>query len=887
MNICASRISYALVLVVCLIPAALSAEGWHAQVDPAPADLAFKGGGFTTISSPFRGIEQVTMPSTPSRFMLLGHGSMPTDFALIDLNTNRILFKAKIRTNKPRDAVLSPDGRAMAFIRTRGARCGIEVLLLPWGKPILQVEMTESRSVRQVDFGADHRVLALREATAGWNIEGHDTNKQEEPWQSERYAQVSGGVWALSPGRQFVAIVTGLIADSNEGRTLRLIQTGNGKQAAQAGVPDGLLLEKIAFSPGGDELSLLMKDSRGNLRVITYDAAKGTISRELQVGSDAPLEYETPSIEWIDGGRFFLIAGRYVVDRSTGEVVEQWGQINLPRIASAVLGQTHRLSVPASGAASLELDAINLDQLAKLAKIAKDKKLEQLAGSDTSCNLPPAVPADHKGLPVQDASSLPLGDEAISFDAAAERKGRMTRSVQVQVDALNCRVAVARRADVALVGPRSGEENGREHPVQLLDLVAGQATALSLPAGTRPLCLSDDGKKAVMQTAQRRIDVFTFNGDKLRRLGGFIITLSDDGRETTARRISDGCFVGDDQLLLWFNDGTLSSWRIEEENATLCWAVRGAPRIFTADGKYLAGLVNNSLRFMSPATGQWACGIELPSDIGQGQDVAFGPSGNQVAIRFCKGNDHSIGLVNLSTRKLAGRFDLHDSAASSIHWTGEELLLCGSFLYRLDGAPVWQYNMHHAADWGSQLLCLKPLIKAGECDLVCVDLPHPSAVKAAPSAIIPEAIVRPGVHVKLEFDSASAEAQAITNHLSKVLESAGLIIDSNAVYRLVVKSRTISSRSEESPKPAPDEKAQIQLNTYSIEQTWVDSAGRTLWTGKATAAQQLASGGASADETPAVTLDLSSVMPATIVLPDPRRSIAGTSSLGICGLYDH
>lgn len=292
---------------------------WTVAVDPSTWKLELAPGKDLSITVPpaFWG-DSLVFPTTPSPFVVVGgNGNANEGREVWDLRTRKRAggLRGELKVSKP--LAVSPDGQFFAAKGNIGKQVG--VWSLKAGRGIRALDVT-SPFTDFLDFaGPDQIVTGVinERLFQVWNYQtGALVHEIRVPVAPEKESP------ALSPGRKYLAL-----ASSQDSR-LRVYDLTSGTLAGAVNIPkEGAFPPKclgLTFSDDGTELAGVF-ETFPKLHVIVWDVAKGELitghTFDDKSGVKKDMQPQGRALEWMPGGKAWLLFGSSVVDRKTGKKV--------------------------------------------------------------------------------------------------------------------------------------------------------------------------------------------------------------------------------------------------------------------------------------------------------------------------------------------------------------------------------------------------------------------------------------------------------------------------------------------------------------------------------------------------------------------------------------
>jgi hypothetical protein len=586
--------------------------------------------------------------------------------------------------------LLSPDGKLLAG--TKGfASTKIEVWSLAERKPLRSMQPDQKATgIAYIDFAPPGQLLILWgvgfELWGGlWDFDSGDKVRT--------FKIGSGGAYAMSPGRSYVAIA--------DGKKIRIFDLAKGAEAGQLTWPgEGPGPVAAAFSPDGQKLACLFASfNQGRLRA--WDLATGKLTAEHELNGDFGGKWP---LQWLPDGSGWLVAGKHVVDHDTGSVL--WTVPAAPKKTPAaqvrLVEPKHLALLRGNG---VELVPLPLEEIAEAARKAK-------AGSGKAA-LPEARPGDWTGVKVIQppagaapwrgaADPLPRADKLpVLNPLPLEAKGTQPAAV-LFADPAAAALVVLSFAEPAPLASKVAARADR------FDLVSGKHLGgLALGEVERgrveplvkrwPADFHPKGDLLLLAAPRdtRRLDVWSLAEPK--HVVGWLPYPQDPGK---GGEVTWAGFLDANRVLTLNGTGNLVLWQLPECKAV--WSAQGFSAIarLSPGRKFLAAVRAGAVELLDPPTGE-RLGVLSPPDskVETLRALAFQVEGKELAALYSRQGGPALARWDLTTGASGGTIRAPDLQAPQLHWQGTQYLVSGHSLFwgypvidwELGGA-LWHYS---------------------------------------------------------------------------------------------------------------------------------------------------------------------------------------------------
>jgi WD40 repeat protein len=163
-------------------------------------------------------------------------------------------------------------------------------------------------------------------------------------------------VTSASPGGRYLAIAKGarggssgmMISSSTDGPNLSVYDIVSGQLAGEAKVPANGICVGLSFSPDGEEIGVLYRESRGS-KLAVISVSDGSVSFECdmpRVSVPTATNSNGPMLQWFPNRERWLLFGQLILNRESAETTRLPTDKGMPATGLCrVLDDTHLLRV--------------------------------------------------------------------------------------------------------------------------------------------------------------------------------------------------------------------------------------------------------------------------------------------------------------------------------------------------------------------------------------------------------------------------------------------------------------------------------------------------------------------------------------------------------------
>lgn len=323
--------------------------------------------------------------------------------------------------------------------------------------------------------------------------------------------------------------------------------------------------------------------------------------------------------------------------------------------------------------------------------------------------------------------------------------------------------------------------------VERVDLVRGEGTlSVNLPARSRPVDVSPDGKFVLARVGGDRIDVWDISQSPARHVAGFFPYGEKSGDGSSNQTVGTAQLI-DGQRVLTTNQHNTEAvlWTLPDCSAftTRKLDVPSKPCL-SPDRKYTAFWNGQGVSIYDSLSGKPLGTLKGPK-VRHGT-LLYHPDGTLLAARVESGYSYLV-VWDLSTGEVVSEFPIRNWSGNW-QFAGRDHVIFGNDVYDLKRrSKIWAYHRDH---WTTVEESATPDDRVwsvgqrnGKPHLYATKLPHPDAVDAAVKTIDPETVlaVKPGARVYLEVNTGNADTDAkVKPALVQKLIDAGFSPTTNA-----------------------------------------------------------------------------------------------------------
>jgi hypothetical protein len=689
--------------------------------------------------------------------------------------------------------------------------------------------------------------------------------------------------FAVSPGLKLLAA----IVNKDRQLQLQLIETETGKLVADCQLPrvaGGLLPTGLAFSPAGDELTIMARRFQGGATtLLTWQVPDGKFASQVML-SHADYSWLTrdgaiagPVIEPLADGAGWILCGRGIVDRA-GHVTQElpegtFTDRSIPRrgfgVDSFLVGAhsgngltlTNRVEQSAQSAstdpAQPAMNSVRFD-------LSKAKQIELPSGTvKWEVKLDPAATAK-SGLGAKPIELKSVGDEPVSYHFASPATGIVAiycmkakthadivaeneaRAAQVQAESRRI------QAGIPGSGVTAGNQRNRIIPtppvwIDRYDLAAGEYLGrLNLAKGSVMHDVSPDGVRALVQYGDD-LQVWSLADGK--QIAQWTVPSLGAGNKGFA---TSCLFSDNDHVMARVDKERVARWHLPD--CTPTYVVEKLQSLsgtsvenMTPGRKYWITLLQKTgspavIGFIETATGQLrgvASAGSGGSDFTTLNSIHPRPDGQQTALKLMGGSSQLRTIVDMNT----GRIYSEPSDDGGVVWAGNRHFFSRGKLYDLAYRhEVWSYSLPHgtlavaeAADGG---LWFSTRAGAGETPrwLALATIPAPATIKQIDAMFAgKKPLVDKGSKVSLEVscDGPGDMNGKVTAELTKELKARGIGVAEGQPVRLVVEARVTDTSTKEFKSIGVNrggpETINFNVSVVTCNVRFVANGDKTIW----------------------------------------------------------
>ena len=752
---------------------------WRAAVDPPALPLELPSSAEISLRIPLEhGKPLILYPSTPSPFVVLGHGRYGGRPQVWDLRTGEMAGEIRGEPGMPDHVAASPDGKHLAIF-SLGTMRTVRIWSFETGKAVHELELGERfASVSWLDFAGPNRLIAAvsaEQACLVWDVHTGEQITKIDAYPTPRREQI-----AISPGGAYLAMNVKL-------NSLQIMDTRNGEEAGNIVLePSGgrgmLRADGLAFSPDGKELAGWFTEG-GGAALLVWNAANGRLAVEHRFPEN-PLTglmlttYQGRPLEWFADRSAWLVRGGAVFDRESGGPlwVEPRDPQRIYRAPRRFVDAERMLDV----IGNRESQTLRLVPIPK-EKIAASGEVVRAGGTTADVGLPPITVAE-----LLKAKKVVLRGRVGDWHYRPREFGLPPGIVDKGPLALEEKCAEVRQivfsrpGDAAkmLVGSYSQEKarsspesiSMQVHACRVYDLESGEQTArFEVPFATELKDFSPEGELGLFCAGQakERLDVFHLADG--RHVAGFRPYHQLD---RSWRRIRWAALVDENHLLTTNIPGTLVLWSLPECKAVYSMALGVAASTFLSpDRGTLVASIGEHVYLLDPSEGKTlgmlpAVASTAPKAMTR---AAFREDGARLAGLYYEDDTLLLAIWDLSSGTLLSQLML-PFQGFGVTWCGPEHVLIHhtgrsdslnefnqcSLVDVERNVVLWTYQLpsgkHAAAVPDGRHWFVSGATPLGVAQLSALSLPDREASRLLTEAEIPEPLVGPGQGVALRVE---------------------------------------------------------------------------------------------------------------------------------------
>ncbi len=806
------------------------------------------------ISFPFPSTGEVHFAPTDSPFICVTRNdSGARTQVLLDLRTSKVVGAVQQTFMPMTDLAYSIDGTHLAGTSEKDDK--FRIFSTAKGEKLAEIDKQE-RFVK-LEFGPSSDLLFIYrgdEPSSSYSRRSSSNNSAPAAGRLERWTlegpakaeeaslppSLAPERMALSPGRQQLALVS-------EGK-LHVYQVQEITKLGLASLPTEVAEMEclgLAYSHSGSELAAIFQKRYGNYLLVCWDIPSGKSvltheydSESFNTKSYVSRSYGGPKVAWIPDGSGWLLFGHQLVDRNTGEVL-----LAIPESGSKArrfVGNDRLLGVSQkygnSGDGFIGTADMPMAELGKMqaAVRAGNKALDGRLGKLLNVNFEDA--ADRPALANRTTWTAVIGPAPKS---APYPKKPLPLDMPPNVQDIHFS-----DTDSKYVGILASA-NSHESLLRRYNLSGhNEAGQFAIPVSSSLKDLSPSGALALTCTNgpnpqdRDRLDIYSFQENA--HVIGWRPYRSLAKLEPTATGVTWAAFQGEDHVLTLNQLETLVRWKIPE--MTPVWQIKDFGQIaaFSPDSRFL---VSNSRQVIEAASGNSVGRLEAPAYEPRIEALAFSADGKSILASASAGYEEKFVIEwDATSGKLTSQFwyapGQMNTRTGSLQVLGDRhVLVNGASLVNLDRkALIWEYRTLNAAPTagpdGYVWLALAPRTAPQRKSLTAVKLPHPLAQqKMATATFYNQVLLYPG-----------AKFNAADGNLAQQMQQQGFILDPSATVTASAGSsqestgRTVEYTQIGKPGATTRVEEKVMRHTFTI----ADNRGRA-WTRKTSSGMGLGS----------------------------------------------
>lgn len=375
--------------------------------------------------------------------------------------------------------------------------------------------------------------------------------------------------------------------------------------------------------------------------------------------------------------------------------------------------------------------------------------------------------------------------------------------------------------------------------LELFDLATARSIGIvQLPANTKPLALSPDGKTALAAPDAWALHnnptliLLDINKPVATEISRF--TPFTDGDSDAWNHVDLATFVSPTLIAAVSRGGRFSIIDLSATPPRALWGFPDARPVIaiSPNGRYVASTSKGTVALIEAATGR----TSLIFPITGVTALAYSPDGNRLAIQ--QGDRILVYTLTPTELILDTSLARKSGTDSSLSFVSNDLLLLGErrLLHVPSGLVTWTYKPPPGKSLpidthANRLVYLVPEVQKSPVKLRSLALPDPAATAAIPGLLKRNDayIIQPGTAVALDVQTPEAPdaAPAVTAGLTDEIARAGLKLDPAAPIKLV--ARLEGGETKNVPYRLigrADQTASIRERKWRIA---LELNGQTLW----------------------------------------------------------
>ncbi len=847
--------------------------GWQVAVDPAPEKWTVTPTQLRIQVPKGFSEDDILFTSTSSPFVLLGGSSSDAARELWDLRRGERVGLLR-QADRVEKTALSPDGRYLATHSSRASE-QLNIWSFESNSSVRQIALSDrSGSVYGVDFATPGRIVAslvLERAIVVFDVNtGQPITKipVESIATADRYAISSGGNYLALAGDNRIQMY-----DLRNGAFAGDLPIDTGKQGY-------LQIKAIAFSPDGEEIAILVEQSQ-DMILFCWSMKTGASLAKHVLKQPHPRTHISSSsrhrvIDWLHGGRGWLVQGSAIIDREKGGPV--WvaddGLSSITRGVRRVIDEQRFLVLRGDyNSRTLVTEPIPWDTIAEAQRVvSQGGKLQDVGRPDvkpvdwSGCKqltlgppsgeyqpaLLPAVPANVQPFTVSRQQGQPKALYLLSSD---------TYRVLVSSDPADYNKRL-KGMEISRAGQNA----------DVFELAGGKHLfSFSIPFATELLGVSPSAKQGIYREVQSkdRVDVFNLESGEHRVAFRPSRPEAEPSSLSYNQHVEWAEFVDEEHVLTLTKGGDLVHWTLDgcRANYSLPLGSNSKAYLNPTRSHCLVATGGNSVHLLETATGACCARLTFPNQPipAPVSDVSFRSDGRLVALLLFLGDKRRLLVWDLQRNSVASDVILSYSTLG-MSWCGRAHVALHNTNVVVGGPVrtqqritvvdvanqrvVWNYMAPIgtlAVDGpGDRLWGLVPDASFSGRQFVSVALPDPEAAGIIAATPPPAPLFGPGTKVALKINMGGLPdeladrreredqmAKSLDEHFRGALGKAGLQIDDSAPVTLEVSLKNLTQ--EEilviSSRFSYGGAALIVLSTQSVHARLAirQGADRVLW----------------------------------------------------------
>jgi len=669
---------------------------WQVRPDPGGEGNVSRD---ISVSFPSGAVKLLTT-LTPSRFVGIADG-FPTSVQVWDLQSGGVLGPVTLESHASPEPALCPDGDLLAV--NPGGKAKLQIWSLKRKAKIKEIDLGERALVQYLGFAGTRRLLVSSGFGKGLRV--FDPRSGTETAQIDVQGAGSGRKLAISPGGNYLAV-----GETND-RPIKLFDIRNGATAGELELPAGgehRSVDALCFSPDGQEFAVLYRGTNASLACWSLKTGKLVVEHKFErsIGELAAAGQSESDLEFIPGGKGWLVAGKSIVDREQGGPI--WTAKSATRESNVVrLLDGERLLVIAGSFTNRKL---TIDKL-PWSEIAKSAAVVAKGGTAADLGLPAITKATAEGG-TQLAVPNSKQDWNAPLDALAPSTGLTPDAIVLSglptgllIAPQGGRVVVASTRVDRTAGTFSGAMISN---YACFNLKTGKEDGAIKPGfATRALDVSPDGTRLalVTQPSAERIDIFEFAGGK--PVAAMRPYQEEQGLKS---HVIWAGFISNDRILTMSgSDGKLCLWSLPDcklQYTALCPGQKLVP--LSPGLKTMIVSAGDVYQMLDTATGAPLGTLEPPdAPIRIINGFAFNASTTKFAAIVGLAPNQVVAIWDLATGQRERQFPIE--SGESLAWTADDRLLVHRMLsvgaggtlppHRSDlfdpatGRVLWRYQL--------------------------------------------------------------------------------------------------------------------------------------------------------------------------------------------------